>query len=197
MKLIGHDIVDLSEAARFRSVDRPRWRERVFSPLEMEYLSELGFIEHELWAFWAAKEAVFKAISRSDHSVRFLPTAFRVRSMSDTPGTYQVDFQDRSIVVQVKRTCDWIQAHVVSADAFYSEIQVTPYGYDTLLTAVSTFYGCPATVLRLEKDKYGIPWLYSNRLDVRRAITISHHGRFWSFGVGGGRVVGCQLSVVS
>lgn len=81
MERIGNDIVDLEQEGREPVRDLKRFCARVFTPRETAFLLGRGWRVRDVWSFWAAKEAAFKALHRERAVNRFdfVPREFEVR----------------------------------------------------------------------------------------------------------------------
>ena len=78
MTSIGNDIVDLTDPDNIgKSRDR-RFIARVFTPEEQVRIDRSESPDTTLWMFWAAKEAAFKAISKSRPGLSFIHRAYVV-----------------------------------------------------------------------------------------------------------------------
>jgi hypothetical protein len=79
---VGNDIVDLKEPDNCGKSGDERFIRRVFTPEERDRIVGAACPDQLLWAFWAAKEAAYKAVSRDDSSI------------CSTPGRYSVVLDD-------------------------------------------------------------------------------------------------------
>lgn len=76
--LLGNDVVDLSTPCAVGRAGDLRFLERVLSPRERDLLSLSVQPDRDLWALWAAKEAAYKAWSRTLPGLVFSPARFEV-----------------------------------------------------------------------------------------------------------------------
>ncbi|MFP4532327.1 MAG: 4'-phosphopantetheinyl transferase superfamily protein [Desulfobacterales bacterium] len=75
---VGNDIVDLkTQGTKGRSTD-VRFMCRVLTPDEKQAVLHAKDPDRYLWALWASKEAAYKAISKSFHSVTAAPKRYSV-----------------------------------------------------------------------------------------------------------------------
>lgn len=88
MHLLGNDIVALDEpGVRNKSQDK-RFLERVFTPLEQQWILFNPQPDRALWSLWAAKEATYKALARYHHDIIFAHSSFVVEpTRQDSDGT--------------------------------------------------------------------------------------------------------------
>lgn len=86
MTHVGNDIVDLTDHyAREKSKDT-RFLKRVLTENEQNRLLDSDDPDRMLWAFWSAKEAAYKVVSKSHPDV------------SSSPRRYDVTFDDDTIM---------------------------------------------------------------------------------------------------
>ena len=78
MPPVGNDIVDLKEPDHCGKSGDDRFLGRVFTPEERDRIVGAACPDKLLWAFWAAKEAAYKAVSRDDPGVCSVPRRYRV-----------------------------------------------------------------------------------------------------------------------
>lgn len=83
MPPVGNDIVDLRDPENAGKSGDSRFLGRVFTAGEQERIAGAANPDQLLWAFWAAKEAAYKAVSRVDPAVHSIPRSYRV--MVDDP----------------------------------------------------------------------------------------------------------------
>ncbi|MBA4422980.1 MAG: hypothetical protein C0390_07735 [Syntrophus sp. (in: bacteria)] len=102
---VGNDIVDLKETDNCGKSGDDRFLGRVFTPEERDRIVEAAYPDKLLWAFWAAKEAAYKAVSRDDPSIRSTPRSYHVAlddqnirhtisSVEDSAGRIAMDSQE-------------------------------------------------------------------------------------------------------
>lgn len=78
MTPVGNDIVDLKTAGALGKAGDRRFVERVLTPGELAVLGRRQYPDALLWAFWAAKEAAYKAISKTVPRVSSAPRRYGV-----------------------------------------------------------------------------------------------------------------------
>ena len=78
MPPVGNDIVDLKEPDNCGKSGDNRFLGRVFTPEERDRIVGAACPDKLLWAFWAAKEAAYKAVSRDDPSICSTPRRYHV-----------------------------------------------------------------------------------------------------------------------
>jgi len=75
---VGNDIVDLKEPDNCGKSGDERFIRRVFTPEERDRIVGAACPDQLLWAFWAAKEAAYKAVSRDNSSICSTPRRYSV-----------------------------------------------------------------------------------------------------------------------
>jgi len=75
---VGNDIVDLTSSTSKKKSRNIRFLDRVFTPDEQTLILSSPFPDLRLWSCWAAKEAAYKAISKSYPDVPSIPRLFPV-----------------------------------------------------------------------------------------------------------------------
>ena len=113
-RFIGNDIVDLkTEDARGKAGDA-RFMARVFSFAEQAAIHESTHPDALLWAFWAAKEAAYKAVSKAAPGVSSAPGRYpasmdvHYRENSPDNGTGQVTTPMGTIPVRIVFSTEWV-----------------------------------------------------------------------------------------
>lgn len=113
-RLIGNDIVDLkTEDARGKAGDA-RFMARVFSFAEQAAIRHSTHADTLLWAFWAAKEAAYKALSKAAPGVssapRRYPAAmdFHYRKNRPETGTGEVSTPMGAVPVRIFFNAEWV-----------------------------------------------------------------------------------------
>ncbi len=105
MPPVGNDIVDLKDPDNCGKSGDDRFLGRVFTPEERDRIAGAVCPDQLLWAFWAAKEAAYKAVSRDDPSICSTPRRYRVipddwivdhtfSTVEDSAGRIALDGQD-------------------------------------------------------------------------------------------------------
>jgi len=75
---VGNDIVDLTQSAIRRKSKNIRFLNRVFTPEEQSSILSSPFPDLRLWSCWAAKEAAYKATSKTHPDIPAIPKLYPV-----------------------------------------------------------------------------------------------------------------------
>jgi phosphopantetheinyl transferase (holo-ACP synthase) len=78
MILLGNDVVDLSSPLSVGKAGDDRFVKKVLTLTEQAFLRESGQPDTDLWQFWSAKEAAYKALSRHQPDISFSPAKYMV-----------------------------------------------------------------------------------------------------------------------
>jgi len=76
--MVGNDVVDLRDRESDPATLHPRFDARVFDASEREALARSDDPDTLRWQLWAAKEAAYKAVKKTDPRTVFSPARFRV-----------------------------------------------------------------------------------------------------------------------
>jgi phosphopantetheinyl transferase len=117
--MVGNDVVDLRDQDA-KLEFRPRFDARVFCDEELASLDASPDRARRRWQLWAAKEAAYKVVVKSDSATIFSPSRFRVRvsregAAGEDAETGVVEFLDRVLPVRVVVRDDVVHA-VVGTD---------------------------------------------------------------------------------
>lgn len=91
---LGNDIVDRRDPDNAQSAQNARYARRILSPDEFKLMPRAAQPELWMWAMWAAKEAIFKAISGDGCRIAYNPRAMCVAC--DDAGVRPSHFADVS-----------------------------------------------------------------------------------------------------
>ncbi|MBX7136840.1 MAG: 4'-phosphopantetheinyl transferase superfamily protein [Oligoflexia bacterium] len=100
---IGNDIVDLAQQGQ---PHHPRFMDRILCGMEREQLQTAA----DLWIFWAAKEAAYKALSQLRPHIPFEPAQFQFDLTA-----HVVRWQELILPCRIDRSQDYV--HVICASA--------------------------------------------------------------------------------
>ena len=78
MNHVGNDIVDLKSPEAKGKAENKRFMQRVLNPDEQQAVLNSDHADSFLWAFWAAKESAYKAVSKIYPDVSSAPRRYPV-----------------------------------------------------------------------------------------------------------------------
>lgn len=186
--LVGNDVVDLREPSHRASFKRPRYLERVCGPAELRRVLGSEDPEATFWGLFAAKEAAFKALTKSAGPFPLCYAELQVSADAQTLGwrgssfCLRLEYRGNSVHALV-----WTGTSVPAA-----AVRPRPAGQNESLAArellieqVSYRLGLETSDLAIRRpprpddwDGYGPPelWYRGQRLAVD--VSLSHDGGF-------------------
>ncbi len=210
MPPVGNDIVDLKETGNCGKNGDERFIGRVFTPEERDRIAGASCPDKLLWAFWAAKEAAYKAVSRDDPSIRSTPRRYSVVLDGQEAGK-TIDAAERSedrfigrvitpggeAALRIIVTDDYVHALAFAGEgdpsAVVHRVDVLDTGKEAggasafvrrqLLLEMALRLECPVGDLAIRKERSGpgAPSVFLRGLPLAAEISLSHDGRFTAF----------------
>lgn len=113
-RFIGNDIVDLKTEDARGKADDARFMARVFSFAEQKAIRRSAHPDALLWAFWAAREAAYKAVSKAAPGISSAPgrypTAMDFQYQKNRPdkGAGQVTTPLGAVPVRIVFSTEWV-----------------------------------------------------------------------------------------
>ncbi|MDZ4165097.1 MAG: 4'-phosphopantetheinyl transferase superfamily protein [Smithellaceae bacterium] len=203
---MGNDIVDLrSLEAAGKGADLP-FVARVLTAAEEEALDRSGRRDLLLWLIWAAKETAYKAVSKGEGGLSFIPRRFQMDPTGipadlSSLGNWQglVRTPGGEVHVKAEATDDYV--HVVGCTSDEALRRVTAFcakpGGDeselpraeesrlvrgTAIEALAPYLGAVPEDLEIRRSPcakgLGPPLLYHKGKPAAVDLSLSHHGRF-------------------
>jgi len=153
--MIGNDVIDLALAQKESNWRRKGYLDKIFTPLEQEFIKVDNHPDEMVWRLWSRKEAVYKIIRQIGWKRGFYPTAIECLDSSLTNS--KVVF-NQSIFF----------TNTIQKDSLIHTIGLTATTDFQFVTMIEN----EENVIKFEE----IPYLI---LENRRyAASKSHHGRF-------------------
>ena len=200
---VGNDVVDLAAPGSLGKSGDGRFCGRVFTAEERALIAGAARPDAILWAFWAAKEAAYKAVSRGDPAVCSIPRQYRVvLETENEAGTSallagKVITPGGELALRISLEADWVHAlatgaeedvericqHVELREGTGSNVNPSTFVREALLREIARRLDCPAGDLSVVKDSDapGVPRvLFRGRL-LAAEVSFSHDGRFAAF----------------
>jgi phosphopantetheine--protein transferase-like protein len=197
---VGNDIVDLAAPGNLGKSGDGRFLGRVFTTEERAFMAGSMRPDTFLWAFWAAKEAAYKAISRGDPAVCSIPRQYRVvldRGNAERTAallTGKVITPRGELALRIALTADWVHALAAGSGAALERLcrrvvdldgagDPSAFVRKTLLREIARFPGCAACDLSVIKDPggAGAPRVLFRGRVLTTEVSLSHDGRFAAF----------------
>jgi len=185
--MIGNDIVDLSLAAAESKWQHPRFVNKLFAPLEQEFLLNSDDRFKLIWQLWANKEAAYKAYVRLNPTRFYNPKAF---VCSGPQSLAEVSYKEFQIQVSSSSNDGFVFSETRSSRTIKSKIIVfTTTAIEArrsqlrhcLLKELSNALGLPSYQLSLRSNAIGIPLLYTNNSELPVSLSMTHHGKYGAY----------------
>lgn len=184
---IGNDVVDLTDPAIARHHHRERFVARICSEDERARVATA----RDLWGYFAAKEAAYKALLKLGGS-----PGFGHRAIVVAPDLASVAWRDRRLALKVAGDAEHVHAVawsdgwkpivcVVRADGTARSESESERARAALRELVAAAIGCAPGELEVVRDPaagawdgYGPPRLVRNGAPVDADVSLSHDGSF-------------------
>jgi phosphopantetheine--protein transferase-like protein len=197
---VGNDVVDLAAPGNLGKSGDGHFLGRVFTAEERALIAGAARPDALLWAFWAAKEAAYKAVSRGDPAVCSIPRQYRVvLDTENAAGTAtrlagKVITPRGELVLRIALTADWVHVLAAGSEAALDRLCQRVEGMDgagdpsafvreALLREIARRLDCPAGDLSIVKDPDGpgVPRVLFRGRFLAAEVSLSHDGRFTAF----------------
>jgi phosphopantetheinyl transferase (holo-ACP synthase) len=184
LRRVGNDVVDLEDPAIAQTHLRERFVARVCCESERALMADCAEPKVLLWSLFAAKEAAFKAISKSG------PLVFAHRKFVVSADLRSVTWEKQALWLRVDVDGPCVHAVAWTDDEVpISGVEQIAPGVDASAAArallVSRLGGGGLTVERAPLpgswNGFGPPKLFRDGLEVNLDISLSHDGRFVGF----------------
>ena len=201
MPPVGNDIVDLADAENIGKSRDKRFCRRVFNVEELSMIAGSARPDSFLWAIWAAKEAAYKAISRSDPAVCSIPKKYPVIIEAESVRGISICLEGKvatprgELIVNISMDEDMVYAvAALTAEALrriVSRVERLDAAKDDSsdiarkisLEEIAQCLGCRTDDLSIVKKKRrpGAPFIIFRGNELPAEISLSHDGRFVAF----------------
>ncbi len=190
--MIGNDIVDLQLAKKESDWKRPRFLQKLFTPIERNFIERSPHKDKVIWLLWSRKESVYKIVVRMQKRRFYAPKQFENCTFdADIEG--QVTYKGMTFSTTSEATDTHI--HTVAQLATNQQPLIT----NCFILAHSTYssqhtitrqklmkeYATRSTLsiqeLSIQKDEWKVPHLYHKNQRQVDLISIAHHGSFGGY----------------
>lgn len=184
--MIGNDIVDLKLSASQSNWQRKGFFDKIFSEREQEYILSSNQSEKLFWRLWSMKEAAYKAHQRRFNLAPALNAIkFQCYLKTSEKGSVKNGIFEYAVVSET--TSEYIYSEAFSPDIEFQKFSGLRIDISSrtlkneVLKQISgnrepKFFEC-----KIQKDKYGIPHLFSGKNKLETKVSLTHHGRFSAF----------------
>ncbi len=184
--MIGNDVIDL-QIPPSKNWDTSRYLNKIFLPIEQEFVFQSAEPIIYLQLFWSLKEAAYKAHQRRfDLPRTYNPLQFSTQLSSETEekilGKVVIGskvYHTNSIICE-----GHIHSIATSVPDYNYLFNLFDFKIDVkkqLLLQYSITSNIPDTELNIQKNENQIPFLYRNKLKLEIDFSLSHHGKFSAF----------------
>ena len=179
--MIGNDIVDLQLAKTQSNWQRKGFLKKQFTAEEQKIIlnSQNPFLQ--VWLFWSMKEAAYKCHVQEYQKRFFAPKKFSCKTISNSAGSVEIDSNFYFITYLISE--NYIHSiavknkkNVLVSELFFIKkiINKTKIVTQQMLTYFSDD-------VQLEKDQFGVPFLYQKQKKLPISVSTSHHGNYGGF----------------
>ena len=181
--MIGNDIVDLNLAKTQSNWQRKGFLEKQFTTEEHKEILSAKNPFFKVWLFWSMKEAAYKCYTQEHQKKFFAPKKFCCKIEENNTGFVQI--YSKKYHIKYLFTSDYVYAiaedtnpkKMVSDVFFIDDIK-----NKTKITNRKLLAHFPENV-QLQKNEFGIPFLYQQNKKLPISITTSHHGNYGAFAI--------------
>lgn len=182
--MVGNDIVDHESARKLSRWESARFKNKIFTPYELQFLNNDKNDFEMIWRLWSMKESTYKVYVqqtgltfRNPHHiiVNFIGGKhgvvtignfkYHTSTISNTDYTHTVAFDNEK---------DQFQTHIFQIPA----VELTQYSHQKLLQNFAKANHCNVNELQLKKNKVGVPFIYQKGIQLYNSVSISHHHNY-------------------
>ena len=179
--MLGNDIIDLQAARSESNWRRKGYFQKVFSPVEQEWINTSPDPDQLVWILWSIKEAVYKAHFRITQLWEFAPAKVKIT---------KIKLKEREALGEVAYHDKIFFSNTFISDTFVHSIAlIDPLNFPTIqVLALKTLSRDYDLILRsrnlIKKDQKiiktteGIPNIVTKGENIPSPVSISHHGEF-------------------
>lgn len=192
--MIGNDIVDLESARRESNWRRPRFLEKVFTSEEQVLINQSAEKDLIVWVLWSMKESAYKIISRLEKKRFFAPEKLKcsARNISIRESYGCVKFANYTITT--KSFINREHIHTIAQNKWEEFLEFRSFffpdkqfgqqrihTYRHIITHYAKLRGLSELQLSIQKDHFGVPYVYHKNKLTSAMISMSHHGNYGGY----------------
>ena len=188
--MIGNDVIDLKLAATQSNWQRKGFLNKVFTESEQNYILNSNNPFQIVWLLWSMKESAYKAYIQQYPQRFFNPKKLVCLLKNNRKGIVRVNAKE------YKTNSDLTEnfIHTVATfngnnfletkcfkiinDNYQTQHKET---YNKLRAQVSKVRKVSKNILKIKKNKMGIPKIYKKEVVLDISISLSHHGNYGAF----------------
>lgn len=179
--MLGNDIIDLQAARSESNWRRKGYFQKVFSPLEQDWIKTSPNPDLLVWILWSIKEAVYKAHFRLTQLWEFAPAKVKVTkfTLQEERAVGEVEYHDKIFFSNTFISDTFVHSIALSDPLNFPAIQVlalkTPSrDYELILRSRNLI----KKDQKIVKTTEGIPNIVSKGENLPSPVSISHHGEY-------------------
>lgn len=156
--MIGNDIVDLVLAKKESNWRRKGFLNKIFTPKEQLLISKAVNPEVMVWNLWTRKEAAYKIYNRETGVRGYFPLQLECFYENSISGT--VCIRGKKYFTKTK----------ISEDSIHTVAVVNKENFNSVKVVEAA-----DKISKINE----IPFMTDSFSKTKKAVSISHHGRFW------------------
>lgn len=181
--MIGNDIVDLNLAKTESNWQRKGFLEKQFTISEQKEILNSSNPFRTVWLFWSMKEAAYKCYTQEYHKRFFAPFKFSCKILSNKLGVVKIESKKYYVKYlltdnYVYSIADKYQSNKMVSELFFID-NFERQSQKTKNKLVSYF----DEKVELQKNDFGIPYLYQHKKKLPISISTTHHGNYGAFAI--------------
>jgi phosphopantetheinyl transferase (holo-ACP synthase) len=173
--LFGNDIIAWQLVQDQKHKLRDRCLEKLFNPIEVEYIQNHNRSILAFWELWAVKESAYKAWQRSYQAKTFFnPTSFECQKIEEHLYLVVQKGDLQEIEIKIEKTTEFIYASTVSEKYLISKVFNSKKKYQTFINQLNDegWY--------LEKDQNNMPDLKNKTSQKTLPVSITHDHNWYA-----------------
>ena len=190
--MIGNDIVDFSFASTLSGKRGTRWLIKVFTPHELDFITQNRSAVHMAWRLWSMKESAYKAHKQQNSQYLFNPIKIDCQIRSSEEGivmvngstyvTNTVSAQAYVCTLASEKQAPKMLTRIIKTAGKSPEQQSMEIRM-AVLSDVAHYLKLPLVAISIQKDEFGIPKFYIDDHLSTMALTLSHHGNYAGYAI--------------
>ncbi|NCT10134.1 MAG: 4-phosphopantetheinyl transferase family protein [Flavobacteriia bacterium] len=179
--MIGNDLIDLQLAKSQSNWQRKGFLEKQFTDIEIAEIlsSENPFLQ--VWLFWSMKEAAYKCYTQVFQQRFFAPKKFVCSMISKTLGIIKMEEQTYFSTTTITENYIHTVVYKKNTEILTSKLFLMDEKSSQSSQVSNQLLSSVPFATAIQKNEFGVPFLYKNKKKLALSISISHHGKFGAF----------------
>jgi hypothetical protein len=181
--MIGNDIVDLKLAKTQSNWQRKGFLEKQFTTDEQKIILNSRNPFLQVWLFWSMKEAAYKCYVQEYQKRFFAPKKFMCKIISNSDGIVKIDSSFYFVKYFISN--NYIHSLAVKNKnlKMVSELFFISENTSQTKTVNQQMLSYFSDEVQLQKNEFGVPFLYQKQKKLPISISTSHHGNYGAFAI--------------